>query len=70
MKVIRVWNIKVSVEKKEVDAYGIIIEGEREVLMSDKLISSLGIVIEDAGKGLWRFKGENKIRKSSPRKIW
>ncbi len=70
VKVIRVPNIKVFVGEKESDAYRIIIEEEREVIMNDKLISSLGIVIEDAGKGLWKFRGENKIRKSSPKKIW
>lgn len=42
----------------------VISEGEDEILISDKLISALGIVIEDAGKGLWRLRGETEIRES------
>jgi hypothetical protein len=38
--------------------------GEEEVILSDKLIDALEIVIERAGEGLWRFRGEEKIRKS------
>jgi len=33
-------------------------ELEDEVLLSDKLISALGLVIEDAGEGLSRFRAE------------
>lgn len=35
----------------------IIGEQEEEILLSDALISALGIVIEDAKKGIWRLKG-------------
>ncbi|HDD45063.1 MAG TPA: hypothetical protein ENG63_09445 [Candidatus Desulfofervidus auxilii] len=42
----------------------VIMEGEKEVLLSDKSISALQIVLEDAGKGIWRFKKEEKLRKS------
>lgn len=42
----------------------VISEIEHEVLLSDMAISELEIVIEDAGKGLWRFREESKIRNS------
>ncbi len=43
-----------------------------EVLISDKLISELGIALEDVGKGLWRFRWEPKdrVRKSEPPQYW
>lgn len=37
---------------------------EKEIIMSDKLISACKIVIEDAGEGIWRFRDENILRKS------
>ena len=48
----------------------VISELEREVLLSDIAISKLEIVIEDAGKGLWRFKNEAKIRISVEPQYW
>ena len=48
----------------------VISELEREVLLSDTAISKLEIVIEDAGKGLWRFKNEAKIRTSVELQYW
>ena len=48
----------------------VISEIEREVLLSDITISKLEIVIEDAGKGLWRFKDEAKIRASVEPQYW
>ncbi|ABL78697.1 hypothetical protein [Thermofilum pendens] len=43
-----------------------------EVLMSDKLIGELGVAIEDAGRGLWRFRWEPKeaLRRSEPPRYW
>jgi hypothetical protein len=41
-----------------------------EVLLSDKLLSALGIELIDPGKGLWRLRGELKTRKSVRAKIW
>jgi len=43
-----------------------------EVLLSDKAISELQIAIEDAGRGLWRFRWEPRevLRSSVPPKIW
>ena len=48
----------------------VISELEREVLLSDMAISELEIVIEDAGRGLWRFKEETKIRNSVEPQYW
>lgn len=47
-------------------------ELEDEVLLSDKLISALGLVIEDAGEGLWRFRSEptDRLRESPPPELW
>lgn len=43
-----------------------------EVLLSDKLISELGIALEDVGRGIWRFRWEPKerVRRSEPPKYW
>lgn len=43
-----------------------------EVLLSDKMISELGIALEDVGRGLWRFRWEpkDKLRRSEPPKYW
>jgi hypothetical protein len=41
-------------------------EGEEELIIGDKLISKLGLVMIDAGEGIWCFKDEigKKERKS------
>jgi len=43
-----------------------------EVLINDKLIGELQIVLEDAGKGLWRLRGDppTRLRPSEPPKYW
>ncbi|MDM7275448.1 MAG: hypothetical protein P3X22_004940 [Thermoprotei archaeon] len=43
-----------------------------EILIGDKLISELGIALEDVGRGLWRFRWEDrdKVRRSAPPKYW
>lgn len=50
----------------------IISEIEDEVLLSDSLLSALGIVIEDPRKGLWRFRDEPimKLRQSEEVELW
>jgi len=48
----------------------IIMAGEKEVLIGDKLISKFAIVIEDAGEGIWHFRGESNRRKSEPPQYW
>jgi len=57
---------------EEVKAVATILPGEDEVIISDKLASSLGIVILDPYKGLWCLRDElgRKIRKSSEIQIW
>ena len=67
--------VKVMAENRVSEAVrcGVAIsELEDEVLLSDKLISALGVVIEDAGEGLWRFRGEptDKLRGSPPPELW
>jgi len=43
---------------------------EREVAASDEAIDKMGIVIESAGGGLWRFKNESNLRKSVEPQFW
>lgn len=43
---------------------------EDEVLISDKLAGELKIVVEDFGKGVWRLRGEKKLRRTEKRQIW
>jgi len=47
-----------------VEAYIVVAEYTDEVLVSDQLISALGIAIEDPARGLWRLRGETRIRES------
>ena len=47
-----------------VEAYIVVAEYTDEVLVSDQLISALRIVIEDPARGLWRLRGETRIRES------
>ena len=48
----------------------VIMEGQDEILLSDASISAHRIVIEDAKQGLWRFRGEYKLRKSEKPQYW
>ncbi len=43
-----------------------------EALLSDALISELGLALEDVKKGLWRFRWEplDRLRWSKPPKYW
>lgn len=43
-----------------------------EVLISDKLTGELQIVLEDAGRGIWRLRQEpqTRLRASEPPKYW
>jgi len=47
-----------------IPSYVVICEHVDEVLISDQLISAMGIVIEDPAKGLWRLRGESRVRGS------
>jgi hypothetical protein len=55
---------------KPVKATVTIIDGEREVLLSDAAISALQIVIEDPKVGIWSFKNEKKSRISEKPQYW
>jgi len=59
----KVYLIEEGLEIKPVNAHLVISEYADEALMNDQLISSLGIVIEDPAKGLWRLRGEARIRR-------
>jgi hypothetical protein len=48
----------------------VVIMSEREVLISDKLASKHGVVIEEIGEGMWRFRDEKKIRRSTYPQHW
>ena len=47
-----------------------IVEGEREFILSDKALDELGIELLRPGAGIWRFRGEEKLRKSEKPKYW
>ena len=47
-----------------------IVEGEREVILSDKAISAHQMVLEEVGAGIWRFRGEAKTRQSEKPEFW
>lgn len=48
----------------------VIIEEEREILLSDASISAHQIVLEDAKTGIWRFKNVEKLRESEKPEYW
>ena len=62
--------IKVKLENVEALAFATISEVEREVVINDMLSGELGIIIENAGKGLWRIRGEARVRKSENPEYW
>ena len=43
---------------------------EVEALISDKLAEELMLAIERPGEGLWRFRGEDKERRSEKPEYW
>lgn len=45
-------------------------EFENEVLISDALASALRIAVEDFFLGLWRLRGETRLRRSAPPEYW
>jgi hypothetical protein len=59
-------------KKPKVESLVTIFEREMEALLSDKLLSALGIVLVDVGNGIWRFIDDepNVQRKSEKREIW
>ncbi|MEM2246465.1 MAG: hypothetical protein QXI55_07070 [Thermofilum sp.] len=68
----RVRVVAEGVEPPQVVADVVISPLASEVLLSDVMISELGIALEDVGKGLWRFRWEPKevLRRSEPPKYW
>lgn len=59
-------------EEGPVKADVVILQGEEEVMISDKLIDALKIEIVSPGKGIWRFNDEpmTKIRLSMMAEPW
>jgi len=55
---------------KPIRTAAVIMEGQKEMLLSDASISSHQIIIEDAKRGIWRFRGEEKLRKSEKPQYW
>ena len=69
MRVYRIKGAMVSLISKEkiyepIETYLVVSEYTDIVLINDQLISKMNIIIEDPAKGLWRIRGEKKIRKS------
>ena len=53
-----------------VRARAVSVEGEQEVLLSDKLIDALEVEPVRPGRGLWRFSGEEGLRASVEPELW
>jgi hypothetical protein len=67
-------HVQVLVEDREtlpVEVIPLVSDREEEVLISD-VLSRLGIAIDDAGRGIWRFSDEQlmKRRKSERPMLW
>jgi len=65
--------VQVITEDKEtppIEAIAVMVPGEYEVLLSDALIEALSIEILRPKSGIWRFKGEQKERKSVEPEYW
>jgi len=57
-------------QSDRVRARAVSVEGEQEVLLSDKLIDALGVEPVKPGRGLWRFSGEEGLRASVEPELW
>lgn len=55
---------------ERIKATPILMEKEKEVVLSDKLIGAHKVVLEDVGRGLWRFSDEEKPRDSENPEYW
>ena len=68
----RVAVVEEGAESPEVVADVVVSPLADEVLMSDALMSELGIAIEDPKRGLWRFRWEpvTRLRRSQPPTYW
>jgi predicted aspartyl protease len=69
MRVYRIPGAKVRLvvdeeTREPINSFIVISEYTDEALINDQLISAMGIIIEDPAKGLWKLRGENKIRRS------
>ncbi len=51
-------------ETNWIKAKAVSVEGEDEVVISDKLIGEFGIIILNPALGKWKFRGERKVRRS------
>jgi len=57
-------------ERSRVKVDVVIAEFADEALLNNKIISALKIVLEDPGEGLWRFRGEEKLRRTERPQRW
>jgi hypothetical protein len=55
---LEVWIAEEDAESPKVVSDAVIVEGEREVLISDYLAGMLGIVVEDFREGIWRLRSD------------
>ncbi len=55
---VQVWVLENDREVGGITAHAVVSERADEVLLSDKLVSKLGIVLLDIGEGIWCFKDE------------
>jgi len=61
---LRLTVVEEDAASKTITCNAVISLHEKEVLLSDAVIEEVGIEILSPKTGLWRFKGEGKVRKS------
>jgi len=57
-------------KRSGVKVSAVVAELADEALLNDKTISALKIMLEDLGEGLWRFRGEEKLRRTEKPQRW
>jgi hypothetical protein len=55
---------------KEVKADLVVSHIENEALIGDKLSGELKITVEDFGRGLWKIRGEKRLRRPERPQLW
>ena len=63
-------NLDAEVVRESVLAEVVCVPGEHEVIINDVLAEELGIEIVAPRRGLWRVRGDEKVRESAEPMLW
>jgi hypothetical protein len=63
-------SLDVGHSSRVVEAEAVCALGEYEVIMNDALAEELGIEIVAPRRGLWRIRGDDRVRESSEPELW